>query len=111
MKKKLLLTLILSLTLLALIPRHSASAANPNAKELVSTAKKAYVITAKPNEKFTNFKSFTITISKKTGNITKIKATNGKIQYSTISGGSFTYSQIHYGETAVELPEELEGRY
>ncbi len=84
-----------------------------------SSSKNAYVISAKPNWKDSGIDSISISISKKTGNITKIKCTRAKKTYTylnststyTITGGSFTYSQISFGESSIDIPEELDGQY
>lgn len=87
--------------------------------KLKSSSKDTYVITAKPNWSDPDCKSITIYISKKSGNIISLKCTMATKTYTylnstqtfTITGGSYTYSQISYGESTIEIPEELDGQY
>lgn len=81
--------------------------------KIISKNSKRYVISAKAS----GFKTFNITIDRKTNKIISIKAKYKKYESSllndtdtqTITGGTLMYSDIYYGENGVELPDDIEG--
>lgn len=86
--------------------------------KIKSTTSKSYVISGTLPKGYSDYKSVSITIDKKSGAITKVKFNfkkktrtylNSSATY-TITGGSLTYSNISYGNDKVVLPDELKGR-
>lgn len=86
--------------------------------KIKSTTSKSYVISGTLPKGYSDYKSVSITIDKKSGAITKVKYNLKKKTWTylnssdtyTVTGGTTTYSNISYGNDKVVLPDELKGR-
>lgn len=93
-----------------------SSLSNYKKATISAPTKKNYTVKITPKDKNAFWKKAYVTISKKTGRVSKIKYTLAKKTYTyynststyTITGGSNTIYNISYGESVISLPDELQ---
>ena len=86
-------------------------------KPKLETTKNSYIISGKLRKEDSGFKTVEMKIDKKTNRLTDVTLTMRKYTENyinsddtyTVTSGKLKYSYISYGDSKVELPEELKG--